>query len=128
MKLIQQNGNIILYDWEKNPIKVANVKYGIVYAANDNKLISVPRLTVYHGLEGLEDMFLFYKEGKPPVTHIQSREINPALEKIYLKQLSSEAKYTLTDFIHELIVKYFIDCLGFELPEFIEIPESLFED
>lgn len=128
MKLIQPNGNIILYDWEKNPVKVANVKYGIVYGGNDNKLISVPRLTVFHGLEGLEDMFLFYKEGKPPLTHIQSREINPTLDKIYLKQLSNEGKYTLTDFIHELIVKYFIEHLGYSLPEYLEIPESLFED
>lgn len=128
MKLIQPDGNIYLNDINNNPVLIAQIKYGITYGANGDKLSTIPRLIIYPGHNDLQDFFVFYNENKTPFTHIQSRETNPTLKKIYLSLLTDETKCTCTDFLGDIITYYFIAKCGYNLPDFVEIPDSLFID
>lgn len=128
MKLMKTDGNIFMTDADNNQVLIANIKYGKTYGVNDKLTNTTVRLTVFPGHNSLEDTFVFHNGNKAPFQHIQSGDTNPILRKIYLELLVDENKSNCMPFLDEIIIQYFIKYMGYSLPDFVEIPERLFED
>ncbi len=125
MKLIDETGNVILLNKEGKRTIVANVKQGITYGAKNAKDMITPRLTVYTHDNLLEDVFIFYDRKSAPITHLQSKILNPVLMKIYLVFLTNKNDYSLDNLLSQIIADYFVNYLGYSLINSSQLSDNL---
>jgi hypothetical protein len=115
MKIVDEQGNIVLYDTRGLPVTVAKVSYGISYGVNKEKQDAVTRVTVFTQYADLTDVWLFYREDKLPFHHIQTRDLIPSLKEIYLEFILKSEDKSFKEFLTLIISDYFITTLGYTL-------------
>ncbi len=117
MRIVDEEGNITLYDQNGMPVTVIKVCYGITYGAKGDKANEVTRVTIFPQIHGLSDVFLFYSTDKVPFHHIQSRDVAPALKRCYAEFITETKTYCFKELLTIVIADYFISKLKYQLPE-----------
>lgn len=125
MKLVDETGNVVLLNREGKPKIVASIKQGKTYGSKNTKDMITPRLTVYTHDNLLEDVFIFYDRKSAPITHLQSKILNPVLMKIYLDFLTNKNDYSLDNLLSQIITDYFVNYLGYSLINSSQLSDEL---
>ncbi|MFO0355749.1 MAG: hypothetical protein ACK50A_02255 [Sphingobacteriaceae bacterium] len=117
MRIVNEEGDITMYDGNGMPVTIIKVENGITYGAKGSKANQVTRVTVYPQVYGLSDVWLFYDDKIVPFHHIQSRDLAPHLKKCYIEFITQSETYCFQEFLTIIISDYFIGKLKYQLPE-----------